>query len=345
MYLEVLNMTKSLDELGELSVDDYVDIVRNVWTNIHPRRTVSDYALHVLDHASKLGEAIRRNDADKILKEVAETANWLFAFVAKLNDSKTKWENRLNIQTKFSRMIWEKYPNICPHCFESVYIPKIEEKTAAKDIASEIKGKCKYCLSEYPKVEERSTQQASEIKRNYKQLSKNELRKYAKETLDEIPMSLKEMEAMFHKIYESNTALATLESIGFHVLEEAGEIGRAVIDIYTDKIYTDKREDRSLEEKHHALCDEVAEVFGWLCSLTLKVRNDAKIFDNYRKKITSHFTNPKVHASKELADYVGLEEILWVEYRNKDNKKYRCPYCWHHTCECELMFAWEIERS
>ena len=342
MQFEVSDMkNRRLEKLGILSVDDYVDIVKNVWREIHPRRTVLDYALHVLDHASKLGEAIRRDDADLILKETAETANWLFGFVGKLNDHKTGWESRLNIQTKFSRMIWDKYPRFCPHCFQRIYISNGGEK-AAKSIAGDIKEKCKHCLVDYPKVEERSTEQTSQGKQkndNLKQSSKNELRNYAQETLAKIPKSLREIEAMFHTIYESNTALATLESIGFHLLEEAGEMGRAVIDIYTDRI-----NDIPVKEKLHSLCDEVAEVFSWLCSLTLKVRGQAKTFDKYQNRLVSYVL-PSGGAREKLADYVGLEEILWVTYRNGKTKEYQCPYCGSPACSCKLEFAWDNKKA
>jgi NTP pyrophosphatase (non-canonical NTP hydrolase) len=282
-----------------------------------------------------LGEAIRRDDADLVLKEIAETANWLFGLVGKLNDNKTGWESRLNIEIKLSGMIWNKYPGLCSHCFERMYISS-RGKKAAKSIVPNIKGKCKHCLTDYPKVEERSTTQTNYSEsEQLKRLCRNELRNYAHHTLKEIPKSLREMEIMFHNIYESNTALATLESIGFHLLEEAGEMGRAVIDIYTDK-----SKDMPNEEKY-SLCDEIAEIFAWLCSLTLKVRNQAKTFDKYQSRLIS-YTLPSQY--KKLADSVGLEEILWVTYRNEKTKQYHCPYCKSPVCSCRLQFAWEIGK-
>lgn len=334
MQVEVYHIAQQLKRLGILNVDEYVDIVKNVWNEIHQRRTALDYALHVLDHASKLGEAIRRDDADLILREIGETANWLFGFVAKLNDDKAGWESRLDIQTKMSRMIWDKYPGLCPHCFQRLYVLS-DGKKATSDIVSDIKGKCKYCLSDYPKVEKRSASQ------KYAQLKlscEEELRKYAQNALEEIPNSLQRMETMFHSIYEPNIALGTLESIGFHILEETGEMGRAVIDIYTDK-----RSDLSIEKKQYMLCDEIAEVFAWLCSLTLKVRNGAKTFDKYRNRLVS-YTLPLQNKEK-LAKYVGLEQILWINYRNGKNKLYECPYCGLHACKCKLEFAWENKKQ
>jgi NTP pyrophosphatase (non-canonical NTP hydrolase) len=287
----------------------------------------------VLDHATKLGEAIRREDADLILRETAETANWLFGFVAKLHDEKTGWESRFNIPIEFSHMIWHKYPNICPHCFQRVYITRGGQK--ATSFVGDLKGKCKYCLANYPKVEKRTNE--PEYK-ELKQSSDRELRNYAQENLEEIPKSLKEMEAMFHRIYEANTALSTLEKIGFHILEEAGEMGRAVIDIYTAK-----SPDKTLEDKQYDLCDETAEVFAWLCSLTLRVRDQANNFDKYGSSLLSLVLPTR--KNEQLSDLVGLEQILWVIHRNKETKRYQCDYCGFATCKCELEFAWEQNKN
>lgn len=320
--------------LGVLSVDDYVDIVRIVWKEIHFRRSIHDHVLHVLDHASKLGEAIRRRNVDLILGEMAETTNWLFGFVGKLNDDKTGWESRFNIPTKFSRMIWDKYPDLCPHCFERIYSLN-EGKKSAEDVVIDIKGKCKHCLLDYPRVEERSTGGLSQPqKRQLAKLSEKKRRDYAQKTSMEIPKSLQEMEAMFHRIYESNTALATMEQIGFHILEEAGEMGRAVIDVYTDK-----STNGLLDKERENLCDEVAEVFAWLCSLTLKVQTEARTFDKYRNRLALYALPGRGEA--KLAKDVGLEEILWVTYRNRETKQYECRYCRKPICTCKLKFAWE----
>lgn len=325
---------RRLEKLGILSVDDYVDIVSNVWRAIHPRRTVLDVALHVLDHASKLGEAIRRRNVDLILEEMAETTNWLFGFVAKLHDDKTGWESRYDIPTEFSRMIWDKYPDLCPQCFERIYSLNKGKKSAG-DVVIGIKGKCKHCLSDYPRVEERSTGGLSDPqKRQLTELSEKERRDYAQKTSMEIPKSLEEMEAMFHRIYESNTALATVEQIGFHILEEAGEMGRAVIDVYTDK-----STNGLLDKERENLCDEAAEVFAWLCSLTLNVQTEAEHFDKYRNKLASYALPDRGEA--KFAKDIGLEKILWVKYRNRETMEYECPYCRKPTCTCKLKFAWE----
>lgn len=341
-----------LENLGVLKADEYVTIVRHVWRNIHPRRTAVDYLLHVLDHASKLGEAVRRDNAHRILRETAETANWLFAFVAKLNDKKEGWEQGLNVEVPLSMMIWGKYPYLCPHCFERTYILHKGNQTGKK-IAAEIEGKCKYCLPDYPEVEKR----AEESSANYNILrakAKKELMAYARQTAAKRPITLKEIEVMFRRIYRSNVALSTTESIGFHALEEAGEVGRVVIDAYTRK---EGELEEQPEEKIQDLCDEVAEVFAWLCSLILKVQMGAATFDRYRSDIQPEIrerlpSQAQVQDEGALADKIGLEEILWITYRNPVTKRYGCPYCAKkggrqpsYPCKCSLTFAWEEKKK
>lgn len=325
----------AIRKLGILGVDDYVDTVREVWTTIHTRRTVIDYALHVLDHASRLGEAVRLDEPDRILDEIAETANWLFGFVAKLNDEKGGWEQAFNIPTKLSRMVWGKYPGFCPHCFERLYMVR-RGRGSTEEIAAEIWAKCRYCLADYPRVEYRAKA------REYRQLEERAHAKrvdIARATETEIPSSLRELERMFHTIYESNVAISTPESIGFHILEETGEMARAVIDLYTNK----PNDPKGIVRRRVDLCDEVAEVFAWLCSLTAKVRAHVESIDRYGEEL-----NPSrlPGAKREgLAKKVGLEEILLLRHLDDKGKEYRCDYCRSRPCVCELTFAWERESA
>jgi len=308
-------------KFGQLSVDEYVDLRRNVWRKTYSRRTTADCVLHLLDHASRLGEAIRKNNANLILMEIAGTANWLFGLVAKLNDSKNGWESNLNISTPLSLIIWFKYPGICPHCFQIAYNRASSGRKTVEDI---LQGKktCQYCLTNYPRTENRPDDH----------LCRKELRNYAQQTLALVPKTLGEMEKMFHRIYMANVSLSTTESIGFHVLEEAGEVGRALIDIYT------LRQGDNPEVKQHLLCDEIAEVFAWLCSLTLKVRQQVETVDEYGERLLVQ-TLPG--ARERLSESVGLEQILWAAYRDPQSGRYRCPTCRQETCRCRQAFLWD----
>lgn len=329
-----------LNRLGVLSIDSYVENVESVWADIHPRRTVFDCALHVLDHASRLGEAVRKDDASDVLKETAQTTNWLFGFVGRLNASPKvfDWETVFDIPTSFSRMIWDKFPRLCPHCFERKFMVS-NGSEAGRDIAADIHGKCMYCLVQYPAVERRSELETEEDREEYKsrkRAAEKLRREVAAGTVSNRPRTLKKMEEMFHELYRSNVAVLTIESIGFHLLEEAGEMARAVIDLYTP---TNDNDD-SLIQRQLDLCDETAEVFAWICSLTLKVQEQARSFDKYREKLVVDVV-PGAGRGRRLADLASLEQILWIEYKEKDGDRYRCPYCRRVPCECRVTFGWE----
>lgn len=309
---------------GSLSLNTYVGIVRDVWSDLHGRRTTLDYALHLFDHASKLGEAIRKDELDRIFDELAELTNWLFSFVAKLGDEKAGWEAVFNMKARFSDMVWAKYPGTCCHCLEREYkatgrIPEEPYKPYKK---------CT-CLINYPSVEDREDRE--EIKQKRREFA--EKVKYAK------PKTLAGTEKMFREIYAANVSVWTIESIGFHLLEEVGEIGRSLIDIYTAR-GSNNHSLTSIETRQANLCDEIAETFSWICSLTAKLKQLFKPTDDYYKSLVT-----VKEAAPTLAKTIHLEWAIWKKYRNPDNYRYRCTYCGHSPCTCgedkKIEFAWE----
>ncbi len=314
----------SLKKFDLLSVDDYVSIVRDVWVDFHGRRTTLDYAMHLFDHASKLGEAIRKDELHTIFSELAELTNWLFGFVAKLNDEKEGWEAVFNIKTELSDMIWGKYPSTCCHCLEREY----GETKQMPVKPFEPYRRCN-CLTIYPAVEYRKDREEIKQKR----------REFADNTKKRKPQTLAGMEKMFHEIYEANTSVWTIESIGFHLLEEVGEISRALIDLYT-KRHLDNQGSKRIEAMSAGVCDEVAEVFSWMCSITGKLQRLFKPTDEYYKEMVR-----LPETALTLAKTLSLEWSLWKKYKDPMNEFYRCPYCGHMPCTCyvdnKMEFAWE----
>lgn len=317
-----------LKRRGTLSVDSYVRIVRDVWADSHAKRTTLDYALHLFDHASKLGEAVRKDELNKIFDELAELTNWLFGFVAKLGDEKSGWEAVFNIDTKFSDMIWGKYPGICCHCLERKY--RFTRQMPEKPYKPY--NKCA-CLIHYPAVEYRKDREEIKEKR----------REFAKNVRFSKPKSLAGMEKMFREIYEANVSVSTIESIGFHLLEEVGEIGRSLIDLYTIR-NSDDQDTASIGVTEANLCDEIAETFSWICSLTAKLRELFKPSDDYYKSLI------KVEAiAHNLAKTIRLEWALWRKYQDPTTGCYRCTYCNKSPCTCykdkKIRFAWEKPKT
>ena len=311
-----------------MSVDTYVKIVPDVWVDFHERRTTLDYALHLFDHASKLGEAIRKDELDIIFDELAELTNWLFGFVAKLGGKKSGWEAAFNIRTKFSHMIWAKYPGTCCHCLERAY--RVTGQMPEKSYQPY--KKCT-CLINYPGVEYREDRE--EIKK--------ERREFAKRIKDAKPTTLVGMEKMFHEIYEANVSVWTIESVGFHLLEEVGEIGRSLIDLYTTR-GSSNQSLTSIETREDNLCDEIAETFSWTCSLTAKLKQLFKPTDDYYKSMVM-----EKKMAPNLAKTIHLEWAIWKKYRDPSTYCYRCTYCGHSPCTCykdkKIRFAWEEPKT
>lgn len=309
-------LASRLETRGVLGVDDYVNIVRYVWAPIHERRTTLAYAFHLFDHASKLGEAIRKDELNEIFGEIAELTNWLFGFVAKLNDNKSGWEALFNIETPLSCMIWDKYPWSCCHCLERRYL-------STGQLPKRPLKKC-VCLMDYPRVEHRRD----------RAIAKEARRKFAEDNKSYMPSTLGETEEMFHTIYGANVSIWTIESIGFHLLEEVGEIGRALVDLFTLRGETQEPGITKAD-----LCDEIAETFSWICSLTLKLRQLFKPTDKYYRALMKSDTP----TSLELAETIRLEWALWLKYRDSNTQRYRCPYCNNSPCteDSIITFAWE----
>jgi len=298
--------------------------VRDVWVDFHDVRITLDYALHVFDHASKLGEAIRKDELDITFDELAELTNWLFSLVAKLGGNKPGWESVFNINTKLSDMIWAKYPGICCHCLERNY----SLKGKMPEQPYKPYQRCE-CLINYPGVEYRHDREEIKQKR----------RDFARRVRFAKPKTLAGMEKMFSTIYEANVAVWTIESIGFHLLEEVGELGRALIDLYTFRI-EDEKGSTLIKTKKDSLCDEIAETFSWICSLTAKLRQLFKSTDDYYKSLVR-----VKEAETNLAQTIHLEWAIWKKYRHPDSYKYRCTYCGNSPCTCRedkhVRFAWE----
>jgi len=309
-----------LKKLNVLSVDDYVNVVRDIWTPIHNRRTTLGYAFHLFDHASKLGEAIRKEKLNQIFSEIAELTNWLFGFVAKLNDKKSDWEALFNIDMPLSDMIWAKYPWSCGHCVERKYL-------ATGDLPKRLIKKC-VCLMDYPRVEYR----------NDRDEAKQARRQFAEKNKPYMPSTLGKIEEMFHAIYGANVSVWTIESIGFHLLEEVGEIGRALVDLFTLR-----GENQEPTSANTDLCDEIAETFSWICSLTLKLRELFKPSDEYYEDLMKDLMKSKEVGQFKLAETIHLEWALWLKYRDDKTHLYTCPYCDHSPCteDPDITFAWE----
>ena len=144
----------------------------------------------VMAHLSVIGEAIRRTDHKALLKAAAHTFCWMCSYVAKCNESV---DSVFHIKNDLSRLISLKFPNICGHCRQ----PR--------------------CVCDAVDMDQQEDKAAK-----YDELLYHE--KHMKWSAYSVGDWLK----TFWNIYSGRIHLQTMESLGFHLLEEAGEEAKAV---------------------------------------------------------------------------------------------------------------------
>ena len=99
-------------------IDYYVHDCGVIWSK-NPERPVFDIYFHIIEHACKLGEALRRELYDMAVSELGRTAMWLFGFINKLKNS-TKGNDKLfTSKRELYEMLLNKFPNCCPTCFRN----------------------------------------------------------------------------------------------------------------------------------------------------------------------------------------------------------------------------------
>jgi len=300
------------------------------------KRSVFDLWCYVLNHAAKLGEAIRREEYAEAGHEIGRTAVWLFSFIAKLQDPNKKGEDSLfYTATPLSEMIWAKYPNCCPVCYEHlVAIPRLKGKRDVKEWNGEIK-KCR-CILRSEAVERRK-----EEEKKFSKDKRDEIRRlrreYARRFKPKDPKiySLDSLEEMFFNVFEPAITLLQPESIGFHFLEEVGEVSEALTRLYTFK--DEKEATQELYElRKLEVENEIADVFSWLFAVSNKLRLIYKKVDRSPERLY-----PGIEINlPQYAPEMSVSKRIWAEYKTRQGG-FGCRLCGNLTCRCEIFLATE----
>ena len=145
-------------------------------------------------------------------------------------------------------------------------------------------------------------------------------------------------QTMFRDIYLGAHNIIRLEGIGFHLLEEMGEVEEVIRKTAT---WT-KNSGDPLEKLQENLVSEVADTLSWCFSIVRKIAADAETYEalekRYRTKSGSSF-NEEGFATSRLT----LSKVLWAEYCPEGRNEIWCPTCWERSegsvgrpCECEI---------
>lgn len=308
----------------DATLDDLIQDIHIVWVKKDSQRTIYDTLLHTVNHASKLGEQVRRGEYKGVLDELGDTVMWFLTLVGKLQQpveqrSKTNREAILFYTPRtLTDIVWNKYPYVCPACF----LRLSRENTSVDPW----KRPCD-CLLNPRLAEERTEEEKAE--------TEMALRDFAENHKDNKVEKLAGLEEMFASLFVANYENLPLESIAFHLLEEVGEVSDALIRMYTYNTNRTPDPGQIFESRRAHLESEIADVVSWIFAVSIKVKLLFKIYDKLPSKVG---LEPFETTSTPRAQQINLANILWNRYGDRNTGFLYCPSCGRDECDCKLKF-------
>jgi len=311
------------DNIGELPIDNFVEVVAGIYREQDKNRSIWDIWLHATHHAASIGEEARKyKPGTKLLVEIADFAMWLFTFVGKIKRPIGLEIDRHGIEASaihtdnekdFSDLIWYKYPKLCPVCFWRRYNDGIK-------MPSDLSQPCDCLL--YPIESRDQSEERAHLKR---------LQEYAKQHYKDKPNSVDEWQKMFQDIYLANLRHLNLVDISFHLLEEVGEVSDSMA-----RMYTYGKEDFKDGEptwRRIGLENEIADVTSWMFALINHLELMPEIVREFQKfmfkSIVMRDTPP-----------ITLSGIIWSRYGDENRRSLYCPHiCKKQVCECPILLV------
>lgn len=174
-----------------MSLIDWAGKFKVLYENNDQHRHPEDFWTGVMAHLSVVGEAIRKTDYRELLEAAAHAFCWMSGYVTKCN---TGEDPLFKIDHSLAEMVALKFPWKCGHC---------GEKTC----------KC------HPVKMDEANDKAAKYRELFSDWSM---------PINWGDWTFRHFIDMFWKIYGGKIHLQTLENIGFHLLEEAGEEAKAV---------------------------------------------------------------------------------------------------------------------
>lgn len=275
------------------------------------------------------------------IHELGRTTMWLFSFVNKLKYS-TKGNDKLfSLQRDIYEILLNKYPNCCPACFGVDIALPIKNGVKDKSWLDSWKGEIQpcSCLVRLSEVEVRNQQLEIEDKIYIKK----KLREYANKHIysKRKNFSLSYFQDMYKKVFDSNIFVTSIESIGFHLLEEIGEIAESLSRIYT---YENKKKVNAEfhEVKLMNLENEIADAFSWIFALSNKLKDTFSLADRTIKKLAP--TLDRV-ITVNFEKYALLNEIIWDTYGNNEIGVLGCQdEHMNPICKCPIYLIYDNEK-
>lgn len=333
------------------SLDDYFQDAATIWEQDRSERTVLDLWLHPVDHAARVVEAVRKERPIEVIDELAATAMWLFTFLAKCRYPTHELDQLFRIDLDPSDLIWNKYPGMCPACFDFLVTEQLQLEGEAADRVEEVvmsrlpairanlvtwarqysrPATC-MCLTRIGFAEERhglfgsATSELNGLRLEYARLLREAGHK---------PVSVSGIEEMFWQIFQNSYAVLPIERIAFHLLEEVGEATQALKGCYTFETEQGPWSSDMARPRVVKLEEELADVFSWLFATLLKIRLQYADAQKYIDRLVGGTAVGGIVVTGNIT----FSEVIWSSYgRSRSGEIWevlKCPGCETRPCRC-----------
>jgi NTP pyrophosphatase (non-canonical NTP hydrolase) len=286
--------------LEKSSLDDWVEEFYDIYKDQDRKRNVSDMWLHLVENASKVGEATRKNEWGEACKELSHVFCWLCGFAAKCKDKdpSNNIDKVFLLNKPLSEIVWEKYPNACWKCGASP------------------------CSCSVNRIDiEAKKEKRLEVTRRIAMLRGQKRN---------MPGPLDQWVDMFTTIYENAHYGYPIEYVCFHFLEEVGEVSRAILALsqLIGKDLNEEETKHALEEERKKLEEELADVFSWIASYVSKLGFISDTVMSYHQ----------AYSGTKGKEEIKLSKIIWKEYKSARDDLMVCPppYCESRPCKCPV---------
>lgn len=316
-----------MPESSERTIKEWMDSFQGLYESVDRRRTPEQIWIATMAHGSTIGESIRRFHFSNLATSCAHTFCWICSFVNRCNTA----GDYLIIQLEGSLSDWvsTKYPQCCGLCRGSPCRCKAREMDEKEDKVATYK----------------------ELREKKKNLHAN---------WDAFTVS--EWQKTFDVIYGERIHLQSLESIGFHLLEEVGECAKAI------RSLSQLRISGKLEGVGEDFLQELTTVDN-LLELYLKYESEIGMprqgDDDFRKFFTSEdievIKSRIVHAKMDMVAEMGDTFSWFCSILNRASQiassmpaewfpldkhlesiyasdgKFICPTCEAEECNCVFL--------
>lgn len=297
-------VTECCHDFERASFEDWDAALDLVYGRRNERRSVPEMWLRAVSDASKVGEAVRKNEYYEAMFEIAHTFGWILTTYRKL--AHQRYGDEVALQShehrsfaSLTETVLAKYPGICGYC-------GLAQCT---------------CNSMRRKLERQSKEERHRWRTTVR------LQEYSAASLSgRLPQTIAGVSDMFGAIYDEVHYDLSLERITFHFLEEIGEVASCITNMEDGSLLGENAVPLPIQ-----LGEEMADVIGWGIAVTRKLGDLAERSSKLREVLLPNHTSQD-HVN-ERYDRTLIPKWLWHVFAAPPGI-IRCHTCHSNPCQC-----------